>query len=661
MDSTGGVRLLRFGVFEIDLRTRELRKQGRKINLQEQPFQVLIALLEQPHEMVTREVLQKRLWPNDTFVDFDHSLNTVIMRLREAFGETADNPVFIETLPRRGYRFIAPVEELSGQGAGAAPLWRPVPLAETETVLEGTTPQTRLLPEKLIAPPVAGSSSWRSKLIVAALATALLAFISVLAARSVRRPATTAGKSTPGPIHSVAVLALENLSSDKEQEYFAQGITDELIVSLAKIRELRVISRSSAMEYKERSEPLDQIGRELNVDAILKGTVRRANDRVRISVELVQVPADRHLWAQTYEGNLADVLSLQSGVARRIANEIKINLTPQEQEGLTRGDPVNAEAHEAYLKGHYYWKKRTDKEGVQNAIYYFQHAIESDPKYALAYAGLADCYDILAAVPISALPTAEVAPKAQAAARRAVELDDTLAEARTSLATVSFNYDWDWPAAEEGFLRARALNPGYNTTHERYSLYLAAMGRTDESIAEINRAMELDPGSLSINFSTGWSLYLARRYDQAIRQLLNTLEMDPNDALAHLALGQAYEQTGTYDRAVTELQKAMVLSGSSPHMMAELGYALAVEGKKNQARHVLEQLRELSNHRYVSPFYIATVYTGLGEKDKAIAWLEKAYQDRSNGLVFARVNPELDSLRLDPRFMDLLQRVGVQP
>jgi TolB-like protein/Tfp pilus assembly protein PilF len=463
------------------------------------------------------------------------------------------------------------------------------------------------------------------------------------------------------PIQSLAVLPLKNLSDDKEQEYFADGITDELIVSLAKIPALRVISLNSSMQYKGRNKPADEIGRELKVDTIVEGTVRRLNDRVRISVGLVQVPADRHLWAETYESDLADVLSLQTSIAQAIANEIKISLTPQEQEGLSSVAPVNAEAHEAYLKGRYYWKKRADEEGVQKAIYYFRQAIERDPKYALAYAGLADCYDILAAIPISAVSSAEAAPKAKAAALRALELDDTLAEAYTALATKTFNHDWDWSVAEKGFQRARALNPGYNPVHQRYSLYLVAMGRTDESAAEISRAMELDPGSLSTNFSDGWRFYLARRYDEAIIQLRSTLEMDPNYPLAHLVLGQAYEQRGAYEGAVAELQKAAALSRRSPHMIAELGHAFAIEGKRDEAWNVLDELRGLSPQHYVSPFDIATVYAGLGEKDRAMEWLEKAYQDRSSGLVFAKVDPELDSLRSDPRFSDLLRRMNLQP
>ena len=650
-------RLYRFGVYEVDLRAGELRKHGLRIKLQEQPCQILSILLEQPGQVVTREELRQKLWPGDTFVDFDHSLNTAIMRLREALGDSSDNPRFVETLPRRGYRFIAPVEGFATPGADKQVQESPAPaplIQEKSSGIALAPPPAQ--PAQVVPKPERRSSNPRRILIVAGLSVAGLIVLLVLTWPYTERFFTARAGSAK--IQALVVLPMENLSGDKEQEYFADGMTDELIASLAKIRALRVISRTSAMEYKGTHKPLAQIARELNVGAVVEGTVLRSGNRVRITAELVQASTDQHLWAETYESDLGDILTLQGQVARAIANQIRITLTPEEQVRLASVRPVDTEAFEAYLKGRYYWNKRS-REGLDKAIGYFQQAIEKDPKYALAHAGLADCYGLIATTIVGAMSSGEAAPKTKAAALKALEIDDTLAEAHTSLASMQFNYDWDWPAAERGFKRALELDPGYATAHQRYSLYLIAMGRTQESVAEINRARELDPLSISINFSLGWRLYMARQFDPAIEQLRNTIEMDPEFLLTHLVLGQAYGQKGAHAQAIAELQRASTLSRGSPMVEAALGHAYGVAGKRKEAQAVLDELGKFSKKTYVSPFYVAIVYAGLGKKEEAIDWLEKAYQDRSNGLVFIKVDPELDSLRSHPRFQDLLRRMGV--
>jgi TolB-like protein/DNA-binding winged helix-turn-helix (wHTH) protein/Tfp pilus assembly protein PilF len=611
-------------------------------------------LLEHPGQVVTREELRDRLWPRDTFVDFDHSLNTAIMRLRDALGDSSENPVFVETLPRRGYRFIAPVDSV------VVPEWESHSPASHEM-----TPQVGDTPVEIAARWSASSGHaaaalrgrWaplrRNLILAGVVAVGVLAVIA-LTLRGVR--GTSSGKAGAGQIASLVVLPLENLSGDRDQEYFADGMTDELTASLAKIAALRVISRSSAMAYKGTRKPLGQIARELNVDAVVEGTVLRSANRVRITAELVEAPTDRHLWADTYESDLGDILTVQSQVARTIANEIRIKLTPEDQFRLARARPVNTEAYESYLKGRYFWNRRSE-EGLNRAIEYFQQAIEKDPQYALAYAGLADCYGLTATTIVGSVPSTEAAPRTKAAALKALEIDDSLAAAHTTLATMRFNYDWDWLAAESGFHRALELDPSYATAHQRYSLYLMAMGRTKDSLAEINRARELDPLSMSINFSLGWRLYLGRQYDQAIEQLRNTIEMDPSFLLTHVVLGQAYEQKQEYSRAIAELQKAMALSPESAMIHGALGRAFAVAGKNQEARNELAELVRLSRRHYVSPFYVALVHAGLGEKDEAINWLDKAFQDRSNGLVFLKMDPELDSLRTLPRFQALLRRM----
>jgi TolB-like protein/DNA-binding winged helix-turn-helix (wHTH) protein/Tfp pilus assembly protein PilF len=650
-------KLVRFGIYAVDLRTSELWKQGRKIRLQEQPCRILAILLEHRGEVVTREELRKRLWSDDTFVDFDHSLNTAIMRLREALSDSSDNPRFIETLPRHGYRFIAPVEEIAASeqekkentGSTTAPeLSAAVPQSASPEIFITGNAEPESKPRRIGSRRALG---WGS--LVGVFAVVLLA----VGWRYLRTGAEA--NLSRNPIKSMVVLPFENLSGDKEQQYFTDGMTDELIAHLAKIRSLRVISRTSSMEYKGTPKTLSEIARNLNVDAVVEGTVLRSGDRVRITAELVQVATDRHLWAETYESQLGDVLALQSQVASAIVNEIRINLTPEEQQRLAKTRSVSAEGYEDYLKGRYYWNKRS-QEGLTKAIEYFQLATKKDPHYALAFAGLADCYSIIGSAIVGTVPYQDVAPKAKAAALKALELDDTLAEAQTSLATVRFNYDWDWPSAAQGFQRSIELNPNYATAYQRYSLYLIAMGRTKDSLAQMNRARELDPLSISMNFSLGWRLYMAHQYDQAIEQLQNTLDMDPSFALARMVLGQAYEQKRAYPRALAELQRAITGSHDSPQMLGALGHAYGVSGNRAQAEAVLAQLMEQSKKQYVSPFYVAIVYAGLSENDKAVDWLEKAYKDRSNAIVFSKVDPQLDALRTAPRFKALLHRLALQ-
>jgi TolB-like protein/DNA-binding winged helix-turn-helix (wHTH) protein/Tfp pilus assembly protein PilF len=649
-------KLVRFGIFEVDLRACELRKQGRKIRLQEQPCQILALLLERPGEMVSREEIRKRLWPDDTFVDFDHSLNTAVMRLRETLGDSSENPRYIETLPRRGYRFIAHVDQTASslpEENHSAPLTNS-PASSAETA---RAPGSVLsFPDGTSHPAPRPAASYRRKAIFMFCvvgATALVAGLVSYLARNFPRARVASNQ-----IKSLVVLPLENLSGDREQEYFADGMTDELIAHLSKIRSLRVISRTSAMEYKGARTPLSEIARDLNVDAVVEGTVVRSGNRVRITAELVQVAPDRNLWAETYESPLGDILTLQSQVATAIANEIRIKLTPEEEQRLASVHPISTESYEDYLKGRYYWNKRSE-EGLTKAIDYFELATKKDPNYALAYAGLADCYSIIGSAIVGTVPSRDVAPKAKAAALKALELDGTLAEAQTSLATVRFNYDWDWAAAATGFNRAIELNPSYATAYQRFSLYLMAIGRTQESIAQMNRARDLEPLSISTNFSLGWRLYMARQYDQAIEQLRNTIEMDPNFALSHLVLGQAYEQKKSYDQAIAEFQKAASISHDSVPAIAALGHAYAIAGRKPEAQNALDQLLDKSKKQYVSPFYVAIVYVGLNENEKALDSLEKAYEDRSNGIVFLKVDPQLDALRPNPRFRTLLQRLAL--
>jgi len=641
-------RIVHFGVFEVDLKASELRKQGLRLKLPEQPFQVLAMLLEKPGEIITRDELRNRLWQTDTFVDFDHGLNNAVMRLREVLGDSSENPRFVETIPRRGYRFIAHVEDS-------------FLVMPSHGVHESEANQVARSAGAAEAPTRSGLASTGSNRVksrrMAILTLALLATAAAVAAIAIHYSGR--GKTSQSGVKqntSLVVLPLENLSGDKDQDYFADGMTDELIANLAKIRSLRVISRSTAMAYKATRKPLSEIARELHVDAVVEGTVLREGSRIRITAELVQVSTDHHLWAETYESQIGDVLALQNRVSSAIVNEIRINLTPEDRARLAKNPAIAPEAYENYLKGRFYWNKRSD-ENLMKAIRYFEQATDQDPGYALAYAGLSDCYAIIGATIFGTMPVDEAAPKARDAARRALDIDPDLAEAETSLATLKFNYDWDWSGAEEGFQRAIQFNPSYATAYQRYSLYLMAMGRFRDGFEQINKARELDPLSISINFSLGWRLYMARQYDRAIEQLRNTLEMDPSYELPHLVVGQAYEQKGAFALAIPELRKAVDLSHGTPLMISALAHAYAREGNKEEAEKLLTDLVRQSKKQYVSPYYFAVVYVGLGENEKAMEWLEKAFADRSNGLVFMKVEPELDNLRSNQRFLALQKRV----
>jgi len=632
---------LRFGVFELDLRAGELRKHGLRVRLQEQPFQVLAMLLAHPGEVVTREQLQEMLWSADTFVDFDHGLNKAISKIREALSDSAESPRFVETVARRGYRFLAPVkvDEVTSVRS-PEPALSPHPTAETDARPD------------LIARPAARrtplpSSVWYTSVLV------LLVLIGSLAAWKFR-----SGNGTAQVIRSLAVLPLESLSNDASQDYFADGMTDELISDLGQISALRVISRTSVMAYKHAHKPLPQIGRELNVDAVVEGTVLRSGDRVRITAQLIEASADKHLWSQSYEGELRDTLALQNKVARAIADEIRINLNPQEQAALKNVKVVNPKAYESYLKGRYFWNKRTAN-SLKVALAYFKQSIDEDPSYAQSYSGLADTYALLGDWQYAEMTSKEALPKAKAAAVKALELDGTLGEAHNSLAFCLDAFDWDFDSAGKEFRRAIELNPSYATAHHWYAWHLSVLGRYEEAIAEMRSAKNLDPLSLIINADLAELLLIAHSYDESIRQSRKTIEMDPNFALAHNQLGQAYLQKNMHDEAIAELQKAVQLSGGSPTCIANLALAYAASGKKSEAINLLSELKNRSNPNYSDASEIAVVYGALGESDQAMNWLQKGYEERFNPSVLLR--PGFDALRSDPRFQELGRRIGLTP
>jgi TolB-like protein/DNA-binding winged helix-turn-helix (wHTH) protein/Tfp pilus assembly protein PilF len=629
---------VRFGVFEVDFKAGELRKHGIRLNLRgEQPFQVLSILLEHPGEVVSRDEICKRIWPAETFVDFEHGLATAISKIRDALGDSSDNPRYIETHPRRGYRFIADV----------------IPIGETRNrpkSLPQTAPEAK---HELLGEPNRQSQAekrgpWRPAWLMFPLSL-VLALLAFLAWTIYPREATS------GKIRSLAVLPLESLSGDASQDYFADGMTDALITDLGQIRALRVISRTSVMSYKRVRKPLPQIARELNVDAVVEGTVLRFGDQVRITAQLIQATDDHHLWAETYEGDLRNTLTLQNNVARAIAKQIQINLTPQEQAVLTKAKIVKPQAYDAYLKGRYFWNKRTPDD-LQRAVRYFNDAITQDPNYAQAYTGLADTYALLGDWEYGVMAPKDAYPKAKAAATRALELDRSLSEAHTSLAFSLDAFDWDWESAEKEFKQAIELNPGYATAHHWYAWHLTMMGRNTEAIAEMRRAASLDPVSLIISADLAEELLVVHLYDDSIDQSQKTIEMDPFFAVAHYELGQVFVQKHMYNEAVAELQKAIKLSGGSTTFTSNLAYAYAMSGRRQEAADILNKLK---NNTRQNASEIALIYIGMDEKNNAMAWLQKAYQERFNPSILLR--PAFDPLRSDPRFRDLLSQIGLHP
>jgi TolB-like protein/DNA-binding winged helix-turn-helix (wHTH) protein/Flp pilus assembly protein TadD len=667
--------VVRFGTFEVSLHSGELRKAGVRIRVQQQPLKLLEVLLERPGVVVTRDELRSRVWPNESFGDFDQAVNIAIAKLRSALGDSAENPRYIETLPKRGYRFIADVsfvdadgrirrpDSVSADSTGTEPWYwlrddgMAVPRA---TELGGHKPQgneSAVPPVTEAGPQLQGAGFAvphkrrlrpRGRVI---LGLALVLSFAVLCVLFVRWRG-----HKPAAIRSLAVLPLENLSGDAAQNYFSDGMTDELITDLAQISALRVISRTSVMTYKGARKPLPQIARELNVDAVVEGTVLLAGDQVRITAQLIDASTDKHLWSQSYKGDLRDTLALQDRVARAIAEQIQINLTPREQAALKSVRVVNPEAYESYLKGRYFWNKRT-ADGLKVALAYFNQAIEENANYAQAYSGLADTYALLGDWQYAVMTPREASPKAKAAALKAVELDSALGEAHNSLAFMLDGFDWDLDSGGKEFRRAIELSPSYATAHHWYAWHLALLGQYDEAIAEMKKAESLDPLSLIINADLAELLVLAHSYDEAIEQSRKTIEMDPNFAMAHNQLAQAYLQKHMYDQAIAELQKAVQLSGGSPTCIANLARAYSLSGNKSEAMKLLNDLKSSSTARYSHASEVAAIYASLGDKDEAMVWLQKGYAERFNPGVLIR--PGFDPLRTDPRFQDLVRRVGL--
>ena len=505
-------------------------------------------------------------------------------------------------------------------------------------------------PEPVVKP-AAARPWWRSKPALTASAAALVSLVVLGTWFVLTR---TRGEA----IDSIAVLPFVNAGGDPNTEYLSDGITENLINSFSQLPKLRVIPRSRVFRYKGKEADAEKIGRELNVSTVLTGRVTQRGDSLNIQTELVDVAQVSQLWGRQYNRKFSEIITVQEEIAKEVSEKLRLRPTGEEQKKLTKRYTENPEAHQLYLKGRYLWNRRTGPT-LQRAAGYFQQAIDKDPGYALAWAGLADCYALYSFYGV--LSPAEAFPKAKEAARKALEIDDTLAEAHASLLWIKSQYDWDWVGAEREFKRTIELNPNYATVYNWYSVHLGAMGRLDEALALAKRAEEIEPLSLANSTNVGLALYLARQYDQAIEQLRRVLDTDANFPPAHLFLGLAYEQKGMFEEAIAEFQKGSSLSGGEPTMVGALGHAYAVSGRKDRAQNVLAELKQQSRRRYVAPFEIAVIYIGLGEKEQAFEWLEKAYRDHSSWLIWLKVDPRFDSLHGDSRYRDLRRRMGLPP
>ena len=601
-----------FGPFRLDLRGYVLLRDGEPVPLTPKAFETLMILIQNHGRVLDKEGLIKALWP-DTFVE-DNNLAVNISMLRKALGEQENGGRYIENVPKRGYRFVAQVRVVGGNTSAA------------EAGRDGAGEGDRHTPTAAPGPGHANGANLKR-------------------ARKV--------------IDSLAVLPLVNAGRDAEMEYLSDGLTESIINSLSQLPQLKVMARSTVFRFKGREIDPRAVGRELGVRAVLTGRVIQLNENLIIRTELVDVADGWQLWGEQYNRNSADLLAVQEEISREISEKLRLKLSGEQKRRLAKRYTESTEAYQTYLKGRFYWNKRT-LEGLRRGVEYFQQAIRLDPDYALAYAGLADSYLLMGSVEYGALHPKEALQSAKVATLEALRLDGTLAEAHASLGYVRL-FDWDWSEAEKEYRRAVELNPNYPTARHWYALYLTAMGRHAEAVAEIRRAQELDPLSLPIGVGVGWHFFLTRQYDRAIAEYQGALEMEPNFYMAHLWLGLAYAHKGMLAEALAEYRRATELSGGSPLTLAAQGHAHALLGERQEARKLLDELQELSEERYVSPYYIAAVHTALGQRDEAFVWLDLACENRSEGMVWIKVDPTFDTLRSSPRFAALMRRVGLTP
>jgi len=632
----GAKAIREFGPFRLDVEERVLLRHGKPIALTPKAFEILSLLVENPGHSFAKEEMMRQVWPN-TFVD-ESNLSQHIFQLRRLLGDPPDGREYIETVPRHGYRFTQVVKRI-----------------------DSTSAEKEMTPAQAVPLAISGAITAHSKrrqIIALSLAATLVGAAAIYLTRQrIWAPARgNAGKVM------LAVLPFANLSGDPEQEYISEGLTEEMITQLGNLEPSRlgIIARTSAMQYKDSHKGTRQIARELGVDYILEGSVRREGDRVRITAQLIQVQDETHVWAKNYDRNLRDILTLESDVAGAVAREVQLRLTPAKTARLANPPATDPRVYELYLKGRYFWNKRTADAYVK-AIDSFQQAIAGEPGYAPAYAGLADAYALLGSSWNPSIPRSQAMPKAKEAALKAIQLDDSLAEAHTSLAFVKMHYEWDWPGSHSEFNRALELNPNYATAHEWFAFWFVSQGKTDQALEQLALAQKADPLSLIIMADTSEILGYARRFESSKREAMRALELDPNFTPAYMCLADSHMATKEYAEAVADLQKVLALNAGNTWASTRLGVVYAVAGERNKSEAILRDLLKDAKNRGDIAIDVAQIYSMLGEKDQAFAWLEKAYEYREGALILLNARMEFESLRKEPGYSDLVRRLGILP
>ena len=656
---------IRFGDdFELDLRVRRLRRGNRALKLERIPLEILVLLIEHNDEIVTRDQIVSRVWGQGVFLDTDNSIRGAVRKLRQVLKDDAETPRFVQTVTGQGYRFIAPVINPKEAGrAGPRALATSVAagsdrdfVSELDSWLhsrglhieEDRTQKAEALAdaEAVRRPRTQNGGRW---LVLGGVAFVTLLAIAYIATRH-RTDDTTAPK-----IKSLAVLPLKNLSGDSTQEYLADGITEALIGRLAEIHDLRVVSRTSVMRFKETQLSIPEIDKALGVDAIVEGSVIREGSRIRVHAQLIRGATDEHLWSESYDRELGEVLTLESDVAQAIAGKVEVTVSGQERSKLVAARPISPEVYESYLKGQFALRKSHNRSDLEEAIRGFDDAIRQDPAFAGAYVGLADAYDELGLVFVGGSP-AETRPKVISATRKALELDPELVEAHVLLADV-YRKEWRWRDAEAEYRWALRLRPNDAAAHLGLAGWLLAEGRTDEAMEWSKRARELDPLAVT-GTDLAWILFSARRYDEAIRELHATLAVRPDDALALWYLGFSLIGKGQPEDAIPPLERALSISNRSPGVIGVLARAYGHAGRRSDALRLIDELNRRRQKGYLPTAPFVQAYVGLANYDEAFAWFERAYQEKSNILQWIQVEPFPDAMRNDPRFADLIRRVG---
>ena len=636
--------------FEIDLQAFELRHLGRVLKLERIPLQVLVILIEQKGQLVTREEIAEKIWGKDVFLDTDNSINSAIRKIRQTLKDDSQQPRYVETLPGRGYRFIAPVSDgmphLPQAGPAPAPHTEPEPL-RPHLVSEQSYNKRDESTAAVAAPPWQQFRFWVA--LFSCCAIGLVAWIGWH---------HFYGAATGSPIRSIAVLPLQNLSGDPAQDFFADGMTEQLITELSRIQSLRVVSHTSVMEYKGTKKHLPQIARELGVDGVLEGSVIRENDQVRVTVQLLDGPRDRHIWSEAYERPLHGILSLQREVAEEVTRQIRIELTPEQQARVGSAHSVNPEAYDAYLRGRFILNNQfTMGPPLLQAKSYFEESIRKDQGFAEAYSGLADAYLYLAL--FRQLPQEAAFQSAHEALSKAKQLDDSIGEVHDTLGVISWRYDWNLDEAEREFNRAIALAPSYTCAHEDRAEFLAFLGRRAEALAEMARINQIDLGPSAAMTEAGVYYHL-RDFPALVEVAQRGIASNPNEWVEHFNLGTGYAGTGKLTEAITQFQKAIELSSGDQDAYASLAHAYAAIGKRSEAERILRDLEKKSKRADVSPYVLATIYAGLGEKNKALQLLEEAFNQKSLELSWhLKADPRIDNLRSDPRFQAISERIGL--